>query len=101
MLEKAVSSVLYRLTLLEKALHSTESWYLSVGADRVLAERVVTEDGVVFRATFDPHCAADVPIVSLWCGDELKGARPLPSTGGDDNLEVEWAIRIGTGAVAA
>lgn len=101
MLEQVVSSVLYRLTILEKALHSTDPWFLSVGADKVSADRVVTNDGVIFRATFDPHSAADVPIVSLWCGDDLQGARPLPRTSGDDGIEVEWAIRIGTGAVAA
>lgn len=99
MLEQAVSSTLYRLTLLEKALHSTDAWFLSVGADRVPAERILTDDGVVFRATFAAHCGIDVPIVSLWCGDELKGARPLPRGGGDEVVEVEWAIRMS--AVAA
>lgn len=94
MLEQAVSSTLYRLTLLEKALHSTDQWSLSVGAERVPAERILTDDGVIFRATLDPQCGAEIPIVSLWCGDELKGARSLPRDGSDEALEVEWAIRM-------
>lgn len=99
MLEQAVSSALYRLTLLEKALHSTEDWSLSVGAERVLTERIVTDTGVTFRAVFSAHAADDVPIVSLWCGNDLVGARPLSTH--DGPIEIEWAIRLGSGAVAA
>jgi hypothetical protein len=100
-LEQAVSSALYRLTLLEKALHSTESWSLSVGAERVPATRIVTDDGVTFRATLSSLCAADLPIVSLWCGDELSGTRALPYADHGDGLDVEWGISMGKGAVAA
>jgi hypothetical protein len=100
MLEHAVSSVLYRLTLLEKALHSSEPWFLSVGATRVRAERAVVDDGVVFRARFAGHCATDVPMVSLWCADELMGARALSTTDAR-TIDVEWAIRIGAEAIAA
>jgi hypothetical protein len=101
MLEQAVSSVLYRLTLLEKALHSPEPWSLSVGATQVRAERLVEADGVVFRARFDRRDAVDVPMVSLWCGDELMGARPLNVHGHGRAIDVEWVIRLGEEAVAA
>lgn len=101
MLEAAVSSALYRLTLLEKALHSPEPWYLSVGAERVRAQRAVVTDGVVFSAVFPNQAGRDVPLISLWHGDELSGTRPFAPPGHDDAYSgVEWSIRLGE-AVAA
>jgi hypothetical protein len=100
MLEQAVSSALYRLTLLEKALYSADPWYLSVDSEHHRADREMMDNGVVFRARFDTR-HIDVPMVSLWCGDELVGAQPLSISDNDRSVEVAWAISLGSEAVAA
>lgn len=99
MLEQAVSSALYRLTLLEKALHSPEPWYLSVGAERREATKQFFDDGVMFLAMFPPHVGEDVPLLSLWHGNDLVGTRPFRSSG-DLPHSVGWYLRLGE-AVAA
>lgn len=100
MLEQAVSSALYRLTLLEKALHSSRPWFLSVGAERVSAEKEHVADGVIFRAVIPAHAGYDVPLLSLWHDDELAGTQSFSPVDNYSDYAVEWYIRL-TEAVAA
>lgn len=90
-----VSRAVQKARLMERALHGSGVWEMACGDIRVPASRVITEDGVVFKADFPEGIVTGEVVALLYDGQE-QAVRPLsvPETA----FEVEWgfATRVTT-----
>lgn len=100
MLDRAISSAQFRLSLLEKALHDPGPWSITVADRRCEARRVFYRDGVSLLATV-PGLAPGADLASLWCGDDLVGVRAIEIPADVDLIEVDWTLQIDTAALAS
>lgn len=92
-LELAASQALYAARLLEAAVHDDGPWAMRWGTIEVPATRRITEDGVVFEATFPDACylADPGPHLLLLCRGEILGLRVMDHPG-DTQFAVLWSL---------
>lgn len=87
------AQAVYAARLFERALHDEGPWTMTWGPHEVQAERIVTEEGVEFRATFPEVCylVPPEPNVVLRCRGEVAGVRPIEHPG-DAAFAITWAL---------
>lgn len=93
-LDSNVARAVFTTKVLERALHDAGPWTLSWGPFDVPVERILTEDGVTFRAEFPEFCHLDppYPVALLKCGGEAVSAKTIEFPG-DGAFVVEWTLR--------
>lgn len=92
-LDTKVAQALYALRGLERALHSAGPFSIRWNGIEVPALREVTDEGVVFRATFPEMCWLDAPdpCLTLLDGGEVVGVKAMGAPG-DTGFVVSWTL---------
>jgi hypothetical protein len=75
-LDFAVSRAVTQSRLLERALHSTGSWFINIGGISSEAKRLQHDHGVDFTACFT-DVSPDANVVSLYEGVTLLSVKPF------------------------
>jgi len=96
-LEFQAAQALMAARLMEDALYATGTWTMRWGPFEVPAERVVSEDGVVFSSTFPEMCWIEPPEcgVVLLLDGEVRGIRRIDHPG-DSMFVVTWDVILST-----
>lgn len=96
MLDERVSSALYRLRTLERAVHDAGPWSIVIEGVRHPATRVVTASGVVFTATV-PHGKGRAKARAvLECRDEFISVADVDTT--TSATELSWTLNLAPSA---
>ena len=101
-LDQVVAQALFAARQLEAALHGSGPWSMRWGTVEVPAERIISEHGVIFRATFPNLCWLEPPgtsILLLQAG-ELLGIRTIDAHPGDTEFVVSWELAASVEAKA-
>lgn len=96
----AISRLLYVAHLMERAVHETQGWTIEWGPHTVPAQRVLTDAGVRFEATFPEICYLTPmpPNATLRFNGETVAIRALDHPG-DCAFALSWALDLeGVGA---
>lgn len=99
-LELAVSQALMRARALERALHSHETWFVSLKMDQptgtqfimMRATRTITDTSVVFTVPLSIEGSGECT-ATLWCGEEVMLVRPA-AVRDDGGTRIDWELRL-------
>ena len=93
-LDRQVAQMVFSARLLERALHDTSAvWEMRWRGHVVPAERVVTEHGITFYASFPVLDHTGDSDIWLLCNGEEIRSRPLDLTG-KCALDFDWALEF-------
>ena len=94
-LDNMVAAAVYRVRLIERALHDLGPWTMSYNGVQAPAVRMIAHDRVIFRAHFPDVCwiSEPEPTVVLLCDGEPVSARPIERPE-DGEFTMEWEIAL-------
>lgn len=99
-LDLTAARVVFLARQFERAVNDPGPWEMSFHGHRVPASRVVREHSVVFWAHFPDACWLDGGDLSLLCGGELHGSRPVEQPE-DGQFRVTWEIGLPSALVGS
>ena len=93
-LDALAARAVYTAVLFERAVHDPGPWTVTWGPHTAEAEREITDEGVVFTATFPETCYLQPPEPNavLRCDGHVMAIRPIQFPG-DVAFAITWAIR--------
>ena len=97
-LDHAVSRAIMKARLMERALHSTGTWTITVGSQTMPANRTVLDDRIVFSALFPEAPDGDVQI--LGHGEVCLSAAPFSKPDFAPFI-VDWELTVAGDPVTA
>lgn len=94
-LDLLVAEAVFRVRLIERALHDAGPWSIRYGGQDAPAVRMIAADRVIFRAHFPGVCWISDPdeTATLLCGGESVSIRPIEPPQ-DGEFTMEWEIAL-------
>jgi hypothetical protein len=93
-LEHSVSSAVMKAHAMERALHSTRPWFISIGGVKRSAKRITSADRIGFWVDFtaDAHFTVMPDSMTLLEGSVVRGVREFRHPGGDFSVCWEFSL---------
>lgn len=103
MLDYIVARTVQTALLLEKACHGTGVWEIALGDSVEPAERILSDEAIVFRAKFPARCWVSTPnqTAELLCDGVSLRARPVVVPDDEVTFDIEWTFDLREPIVAS